>query len=1566
MPDKYYYYVDNAGNQASDPMTAEAIISLVKAKCIGRSNMAWCDGMSNWTPIEEIEELVSVIDRPNPPPPPPPPSRPCRRPSSTHRSGVDVDKMWQERLTADGVCYYYNTLSESVTWDKPYALKSDAERAEDDGEWVWLSDPVEAWIPVRVKERSGANVTVVLPDKSMTTVTQSAKEPLWNLSKSSLGSQVDDMVMVDSLNQAQMIHLLRERYNADQIYTWVGASHSVLVSINPFKQLPIYTVSTMTEFAHPSPNKLDPPHTFAIASSAYENLRSELRNQAILISGESGAGKTEATKQCFNFLAEIAGSESALEQKILNANPVLEAFGNAKTLRNNNSSRFGRWTAVHFSGRGSIIGAAIENYLLEKSRVVFQNKGERNYHVFYQLCANMASSFGLSCGPMGFRYLCSSGCITVPGINDSDDFSDLTAAFHQLEFSESDIQWVMECVAGILHLGNVTFLPDDEGSVVDPSCNTAVDAAAKYLKIETTRLINALCHRTLEIRGEVNHILHKPKEAQEAADALAKAVYNELFNWLVMRINASVKGESGHFIGVLDIFGFEIFEKNSFEQLCINFTNEKLQQHFNAHTFKEEEHVYESEGVPYEPVTFIDNQTVLDLIEKKPYGLMNLLDEEVRLPKGDELKWLAKCSTHHANHPNWLKVQSKSKTSFFVLHYAGAVGYDCTGFCDKNRDSVFRDLYDLMSSASHPNFQQLFPVKDSNPRRVDTLGGAFRKQLNNLMDVCNLTHPHYIRCIKPNDAKRPQQFNAVMCLEQLTYAGVFEAVQIRKTGYPFRLPHAEFVSRYHYLLKKKHGSITIPRGQDMETACVTILESVPQDFSGVAIGRTMVLYRAEEHRVLELLRNLYLDTIYAIAQRQVRRYISRRCIAALKRVKVICDRALKNGNDVSLFDNAIQLSNDAFAPYRAIYNFDPHYLVACRERRFALQEWTELEQEFRRLQDMDASVHFADFASAVTRSNAISHIPGQGGDSKAEKIVRDKLRKAASAKLEPWAKEALEVFDKCEMILVVQEAKAYAYSSPKIEEVERWLEISNKIDPWAERAYDARDKSEMEKVLAEAEGYSYSSPCVQEVKSWLDAVAEIERMAMEALNRLSKPDMETAVEQARDYTYNSPTITEIQTTLGLPEDKFVRKQLTRATEMGDEDRRINREIRLKDLILDMHGTMFEFGPACGVLRNGMEWASSKFFGIGTNKTELCKGMLKYTTAPIHQSLTAMHDNKEAKEAVKQFKNLMGYMGDRKYQYPAMLAVEYLNTGIEGSEAMRTEMYVQTMKQLSDNPSHESLAMGWKMLSLLLSCFPPPVAIDNYVAMFIRQQAPVESKDRFKLYLHYCSYSGHRTQRVNNEDLNHLLQEFQGKIIDEKFREHDVVVIQAGKSPSKTGRAVTDAVTSSLAPSMLSGAGSNSATGVAKPRRSVTPNVTMVSAGGNIISSGNTAKKSFEHSTSRAESEAEDVPPPPPPRPGKESSDAPPPPPPRPAKESSDVPAPPIVPRPVARSKPKVSLPPSATVMFDCAAAQEGMLNMRAGETVIIEDATKEDWWSVRNTYGQVGWAPASYLRRNDE
>ena len=888
-------------------------------------------------------------------------------------------------------------------------------------------------------------------------------------------------------------------------------------------------------------------------------------------------------------------------------------------------------------------------------------------------------------------------------------------AFEKLNFSPEDVNFVFEVCAGILHLSNITFKAKGEGSEINPASREAVANASHFLKVSEATLTAALCARTIEVRGETNLIHNNAKEAQEAADAVSKAIYNNLFNWLVQCINASVNGEKGSFIGVLDIFGFEIFDHNGFEQLCINFTNEKLQQHFNAHTFKDEEETYISEEIPYEPVVFIDNQPVLDLIEKKPHGILIMLDEEVIVPKGSDAGWLKKSSQFQKEHPNWAVptgVKGGTASTFYVKHYAGQVSYESNGLCERNKDSLFRNLYDMMSTASHGNYQILFPAKDKNPRRVETLAGGFRKQLNNLMNVCSTTQPHYIRCIKPNSFKKARTFDTPMSLEQLTYAGVFEAVQIRKTGYPFRLAHGRFASRYRPLLKTKHSRISLQgRGDDLLSVCQAILSSVPQDFSRVAVGVTMILYRAEEHRILELLRNLCMDRIMPVAQRQVRRYIGYCYRKCLMQVRQLCREALEDNNDVDLFDDAIDRSRTILAPFLELFpNHIPFDLQRAIDRRHRLEERQLLNEEFKILQRMDCLSNFDRFAAAVTRSEMIPDMPGTPEEQKIEKRARDKLCDAAKDKIEPWAEEALEVLDRKQMVMVCADAKKYAYTSDSIQDIEDLLE--------------------------------------------------------------------------------------------LPEDKFVRKQLKKANEIGDKDRVINREIKLRDIFLNMYGSMFTFdSQTCAVLMNPKDWASRKSV-FSRNKGKLAIGMLEHSIEPIHHPLTSkVIDPAMAKLAKKSFKNLLGYMGDRKYQYRDTLAIEILQCGMANDEHMREELYMQVMKQLTKNPEAASADKGWSLLAMMLTYFTPPSTIDNFVAFFINTNAPGDKKNRLKVALQMSSY-GVQPDTLNPtaDDLPRLLSVFDSKEVDDKFLDDDVIRVSPVNSRSNSPAPMMKAQKQAPAPS----------------------------------------------------------------------------------------------------------------------------------------------------------------------
>ena len=551
----------------------------------------------------------------------------------------------------------------------------------------------------------------------------------------------------------------------------------------------------------------------------------------------------------------------------------------------------------------------------------------------------------------------------------------------------------------------------------------------------------------------------------------------------------------------------------------------------------------------------------MDLIEQRPYGLLVLIDEEVKLPKGGDLKWLQKCNTYHNKHTHWLneavRIAHIERTSFVIKHYAGEVTYTCEGFCDKNRDNLFRDLYDIMSDADHIHFKKLFPPKDRNPRKIETVGGRFRKQLNDLMTLCQTTQPRYIRCIKPNAIKKPNQFNSTLCLEQLTYAGIFEAVQIRKTGYPFRLNYMNFVCRYRCLLRRKDGwtKINNVHPTDYVNYSKAILSSTNQDFNKIAYGRTMVLYRSEEYRILELLRNLSLEYILPPMQRLARKYIGLKYRKAIVYTKKICQEAILIGYDANLLDIAIEKSYNSLSPFTLLFQYEVPEIVQARELRHRLKERIELTVIFRQLLTMDAYDNYNEFVSAVRRAEVIKDIPGTPEDMEHEAQVREMLRVAASSKIDPWASDSLFLLDKGQMKLVLEESDVFGYTTSVIEEIRRILE--------------------------------------------------------------------------------------------LPEAKLVKLQLKRAQELGDPIRIINREIRLKDLFLDMHGQQFLLTSAHKFIRDPLEWASAKFFGLSFHKSELAKNMLVHSMSCIHLSLTKL-DNQLNAEAILAFKNLMGWMGDRKY------------------------------------------------------------------------------------------------------------------------------------------------------------------------------------------------------------------------------------------------------------------------------------------------------------------------------
>eukprot|EP01084_Bolivina_argentea_P058897 107503_1 len=772
---------------------------------------------------------------------------------------------WQELRTEDGLVYYFNRKTQVTTWDKPLELMSDDEKTFA-SDWVWVPDDIEVYVAGRIIENGEEKVIVELESGEEREVN---KRKLISMKKSSLQRIVGDLTLLDEMSIPLILHCLRKRFESGKIYSAIG---SILISINPYTQLDLYTPKMIRKYRNSLEEHREvPPHVFVVADAAYKGLTFEKGlNQSIVISGESGAGKTEATKQCLSYLGAVAGSVAGVEKKVFDANPILEGFGNAKTVRNNNSSRFGKYVEIYMNKHLQLMGGKTTNYLLEKVRVSKQGESERNYHFFYMLSKgcdrNLRKELELK-SPDNYIICTQGSCVQVPGINDKNDFEEINQAFNTLQFNNKLIYSIFKLIAGILHIGNVTF-DVVKSSFNDDTCSISkktyfeIEITSKLWQINCKKLIKGITHKALVMPG--NKTVETGLNVINAIDqtgSLIKFIYSKLFDYLVIQINKSMEPKSKIYksIGLLDIFGFEIFNKNSLEQLCINFCNEKLQQLFNFTVFKLEERIYKSENIGVDHVPFIDNQVILDLIEKKPKAILPMLDEEGITPGGSEDKYKMKLlSTFGGN--KYFRKYIKDDNCFVLSHYAGDVVYDINGFMEKNKDILDEGLLLLLSNSKELIFKTIFnesKTKTTSHKRKMTLSAQFRIQLNKLMQTLRATQPHYIRCIKPNDNKEPLSFIPRHCFEQMTYSGVFEAVKIRKGGFPFRLKHNEFVSRYKCILEEEAKENTSLLNGII--GCNKITNYLKLNKSNIRQGKTMLLYRAMEHRILELKRNIIIE-----------------------------------------------------------------------------------------------------------------------------------------------------------------------------------------------------------------------------------------------------------------------------------------------------------------------------------------------------------------------------------------------------------------------------------------------------------------------------------------------------------------------------------------------------------------------------------------------------------------------------------------------------------------------------------------------------------------------------------
>ncbi|PHT60094.1 Myosin-17, partial [Capsicum baccatum] len=753
------------------------------------------------------------------------------------------------------------------------------------GSQVWIEDPDEAWIDGEVTEIKGSNATVVTTNGKTTVASISSIYPK---DTEAPPAGVDDMTKLAYLHEPGVLNNLACRYSLNEIYTYTG---NILIAVNPFRRLPhLYDTHMMQQYKGAPLGELS-PHLFAVADACYRALINEHGSQSILVSGESGAGKTETTKMLMRYLAFMGGRSGTegrtVEQQVLESNPVLEAFGNAKTVKNNNSSRFGKFVEIQFDKHGKISGAAVRTYLLERSRVCQVSDPERNYHCFYMLCAappEDVKKYKLG-NPRSFHYLNQSNCYEVANVDDAREYLETRNAMDVVGIGQEEQEAIFRVVAAILHLGNINFVKGkevDSSKLKDEKSLFHLKTAAELFMCDEKALEDSLCKRVIVTPdGNITKLLD-PAAATTSRDALAKTVYSRLFDWLVDKINSSIgqDPDAKSIIGVLDIYGFESFKVNSFEQFCINLTNEKLQQHFNQHVFKMEQEDYTTEEINWSYVEFVDNQDVLDLIEKKPGGIIALLDEACMFPKSTHETFAQKMYQTYKNNKRFSKPKL-ARTAFTINHYAGDVTYQADHFLDKNKDYVIAEFQALLMDSKCSFVGNLFPPlpeESSKQSKFSSIGTRFKQQLQSLMETLSTTEPHYIRCVKPNTVLKPGIFENMNVLNQLRCGGVLEAIRISCAGYPTKRTFDEFLDRFGMLAPD------VLDGCDEKSACIAICDRM--GLKGYQIGKTKVFLRAGQMAELDARRTEVLAHAAKRIQRQIRTYLTRKEFLALKRATI--------------------------------------------------------------------------------------------------------------------------------------------------------------------------------------------------------------------------------------------------------------------------------------------------------------------------------------------------------------------------------------------------------------------------------------------------------------------------------------------------------------------------------------------------------------------------------------------------------------------------------------------------------------------------------------------------------
>ncbi|XP_050101315.1 myosin heavy chain, muscle isoform X5 [Anopheles aquasalis] len=791
-----------------------------------------------------------------------------------------------------------------IDQSKPY----DAKKA------CWVPDEKEGYLLGEIKATKGDLVTVGLPGGE----TKDYKKDLVSQVNPPKYEKCEDMSNLTYLNDASVLHNLRQRYYAKLIYTYSGL---FCVVINPYKRYPLYTNRCAKMYRGKRRNEV-PPHLFAVSDGAYVNMLTNHENQSMLITGESGAGKTENTKKVIAYFATIGASgkkdenaekKGSLEDQVVQTNPVLEAFGNAKTVRNDNSSRFGKFIRIHFTGSGKLAGADIETYLLEKARVISQQSLERSYHIFYQIMSGSVKGLKEMCFLSNDIYdynSVSQGKITIPNVDDGEECMLTDEAFNVLGFTQEEKDNIYKITAAVMHMGRMQFKQKGREEQAEADGTEDGDRVAKLLGVQTDDLYKNLLKPRIKVGNEFVTKGQNKDQVTNSVGALCKGIFDRVFKWLVKKCNETLdtKQKRAQFIGVLDIAGFEIFDYNGFEQLCINFTNEKLQQFFNHHMFVLEQEEYKKEGINWAFIDFgMDLLACIELIEK-PMGILSILEEESMFPKATDQTFAEKLMTNHLGKSAPFQKPRPPKPGcqaghFAIGHYAGCVSYNITGWLEKNKDPLNDTVVDQFKKGTNLLVVEIFadhPGQSADPAASKggrgkkgagfaTVSSSYKEQLNNLMTTLKSTQPHFVRCIIPNEMKTAGVVDAHLVMHQLTCNGVLEGIRICRKGFPNRMMYPDFKLRYLIL-----APAAMQAESEGKKAAEKCFEAIGLDPDSYRIGHTKVFFRAGVLGQMEEFRDERLSKIMSWMQAWCRGYLSRKEFKKMQEQRVALEIVQRN------------------------------------------------------------------------------------------------------------------------------------------------------------------------------------------------------------------------------------------------------------------------------------------------------------------------------------------------------------------------------------------------------------------------------------------------------------------------------------------------------------------------------------------------------------------------------------------------------------------------------------------------------------------------------------------------